>query len=147
MPDVFERAGLSTMFTLLRQCMLQWLDHVRRRWRMAVYPRTSCMVILPLARELLAATNCDVCKRDTKALDINTESWEDAAADRSRWHSVLRKQLKSREEKILTTANEKRARWWKAHIPRAFPTYHTCSQCGRDCRSHFGLISHSRRCS
>ena len=58
MPDVFERAGLSTMFTLLRQCMLQWLDHVRRRWRMAVYPRTSCMVILPLARELLAATNC-----------------------------------------------------------------------------------------
>ena len=48
----------------------------------------------------------DVCKPLMKALDVNTESWEDAAADLSRWCSVLRKQLKSGKEKILTTANE-----------------------------------------
>ena len=51
----------------------------------------------------------DVCKRDMKALEINTENWEDAAADHSRWRSALRKQMKSGEEKILTTAREKRA--------------------------------------
>ena len=66
----------------------------------------------------------DVFKCNMNALDINTESWEDAAADRSGWHSVLPKQLKSREEKILTTANEKRARW-KACIPEVIPTCHT----------------------
>ena len=47
----------------------------------------------------------DVCKRDMKALYINTESWEDAAAVHSKWRSVLPKQLKSGEEKILTTTN------------------------------------------
>ena len=80
---------------------------------MAVYPRTSSTANLPLARELLAAPQPrfkDVCKRDMKALEINTESWEDAAADHSRWRSALRKQMKSGEEKILTTASEKRAR-------------------------------------
>jgi len=41
----------------------------------------------------------DVWKRDMKALETNTESWEDAAANRSRWRSVLRKQRKFGERK------------------------------------------------
>ena len=87
----------------------------------------------------------DVCKRDMKALDINTENWEEVAADRSKWRSVLHKQLKSGEEKILTTASVKRAKR-KARTPAATPTAHTCSKCGRDCHSRIGLTSHSRRC-
>ena len=87
----------------------------------------------------------DVSKCDMTALDINTESWEDAAADCSRWCSVLRKQLKSREKKILATANEKRASR-KALIPGVIPTCHSCKSCGRDCHSHIRLISHSHRC-
>ena len=34
-----------------------------------------------------------------KALDINTESWEDLAADRMMWRSTLTRQLKTGEEK------------------------------------------------
>ena len=49
----------------------------------------------------------DVCKHDMKALDINTENWEEIAADRSKWRSVLHKQLKSGEEKILTHSQRK----------------------------------------
>jgi len=44
------------------------------------------MANLPPAREALAVPNYKgVCKRDTKALDINTENWEEVAADRSKW--------------------------------------------------------------
>ena len=74
----------------------------------------------------------DVCKRDMKALDINTENWEEVATDRSKWRSVLHMQLKSGEEKILTTASVKRAKR-KARTSAATPTAHTCSKCGRDC--------------
>ena len=52
----------------------------------------------------------DVCKHNTKALSINTESWEDIAADRSRWHGVLQRQLKAGEKKIQKLGEEKRAR-------------------------------------
>ena len=50
-----------------------------------------------------------VCKRDTKALDINTESWEDLAADRMRWRSTLNQHLKSGEEKLMNAEVGKRA--------------------------------------
>ena len=42
----------------------------------------------------------DVCKRDMTALDINTEPWEDLAADRMMWRSTLNQHLKSEKEKL-----------------------------------------------
>ena len=51
----------------------------------------------------------DVCKRDMKALDINTESWEDLAADCMMWRSTLNQHLKSGEEKLMNTKVGKRA--------------------------------------
>ena len=145
--QVLERPGLSTMFTLLRQRRLRWFGHVRRMedgrilndilyGELASDKRT-------VGRPQLRFK--DACMRDMKALDINTESCEDAAAGRSRWRSVLCEQLKSGEEMILTTANEKRARR-KARIPGVIPTCHTCRQCCRDCHSRIGLIGHSRGC-
>ncbi|KAK3864573.1 hypothetical protein Pcinc_029756 [Petrolisthes cinctipes] len=49
----------------------------------------------------------NVCKRDMKALDINTNSWEDLAADRTSWRSTLHRQLLIGEEKFSTVAAEK----------------------------------------
>ena len=43
----------------------------------------------------------DICERDMKALDINTEIWEDTAANRNSWRCLLKTLLKSGEEKIL----------------------------------------------
>ena len=45
-----------------------------------------------------------------RALDINTESWEDLAADRGSWRNTLHKQLKLGEEKLIAAAAEQRAR-------------------------------------
>ena len=50
----------------------------------------------------------DVCKRDMRALEIDSESWEDIAADRSSWCCLLHKQLKEGKEKITNEAIEKR---------------------------------------
>ena len=41
----------------------------------------------------------DVCKRDVKALDFSTKNCDEAAADHSKWCSVLHKQLKIGELK------------------------------------------------
>ena len=35
----------------------------------------------------------DVCKRDTKALDVDVDGWEDLAQDRSRWRQKLNHNL------------------------------------------------------
>lgn len=83
----------------------------------------------------------DVCKCDMKALDINTEIWEDTAANRSSWRCLLKKKLNTGEEKILKLAEERRARR-KAHTdshPRPTTSAET------DCHSRIGLTSH-RRC-
>ena len=45
-----------------------------------------------------------------KALDVNTESWEDLAADRMMWRSTLNQHLKTGEEKLVNTGVGKRAR-------------------------------------
>jgi len=39
-------------------------------------------------------------KRNMKAVDINTESWESLAANRSKWRGALTNQLKTGEEKL-----------------------------------------------
>ena len=52
----------------------------------------------------------DVCKRDMKAQDINTESWEDLAADRMMWRSTLNQHLTTGEEKLLNTVGDRACR-------------------------------------
>lgn len=51
----------------------------------------------------------DVCKRDMKALDICPETWEDTADNRRNWRRVLGDSLASGEDKLLATAESKRA--------------------------------------
>ena len=110
--EVLARAGLPTMFTLLRQCRLCWLGHVHgmeggRIPKDILYGELASGT-RPVGRPKLRYR--DVGKRNMRALDINTESWECTAADCSRWRSVLKKQLKMGEEKIQNLVEDKRAR-------------------------------------
>ena len=52
----------------------------------------------------------ELCKRDNKELNINTESWENLAADRMMWRSTLNQHLKSGEEKLLNAEVGKKIR-------------------------------------
>ena len=70
----------------------------------------------------------DVCKRDMKVLDINVNSWEDLAADRTSWRSTLQNQLPTCEEKLSAATAEKRARRKEttANKPESTDTDTTC---------------------
>ena len=46
----------------------------------------------------------DICKRDLKALGINTNTWEAAAADRSTWKQEVKKGLSLFEENLIDDA-------------------------------------------
>ena len=107
--DILSRAGLPTMYTLLRQCRLHWLGHV-------CHMEDGQIPKDVLYRELTSgqrSTGClqlrykDACKRDMKVLDININSWEDLAANCTSWRSMLHQQLQTSEKKLTVVAAEK----------------------------------------
>ena len=95
--DVLSRAGLPTMYTLLRQRRLRWLGHVRRVDDGSI-PKYILYGELALGRRTTGHPHLrykDVCVRDMKAVDIDTMSWEGLAADRTKWRSALKQHLKT----------------------------------------------------
>ena len=82
-----------------------------------------------------------------KALEINTEHREDFAAGRSRWKCTLTRQLKSREETLISEAVEKRIRKKERCGSNSTETIHNCDLCDRGCHSFIGLFSHRGCCS
>ena len=108
-------------------------------WRMATSQKTFCRESWHLKGEQLHYK--DVCKRDMKALNINTESWEVLAADSTMWRSTLNQHLKSGEEKLVNTDVGKRACRRVPNNSNRPETTHKCNFCSRDCFSYIGLYS------
>ena len=110
--DVLFRAGLPSMYTLLRQHRLRWLGHVRRMDDGRI-PKYILYGELALGRRTTSHPHLRykyVCVRDMKAVDIDTMSWEGLAADRTTWRSALKQHLKTGKDKMMTDAADKRAR-------------------------------------
>ena len=129
--QVLTRASLPTMYTLLRQRRLRWIGHVRRMEDGHI-PKDILYGELASGERSVGYPQLrykDVCKRDMKVLEINAKSWEDIAADRSRWRSVLQRQLKTGEEKIKNLAEKKRARRKARTYEDNQATTHTRAQC------------------
>ncbi len=148
--EVLSRAGLPSMFTLLRQRRLRWLGHVHRMPDGRI-PKDLLYGELasgkrPTGRPQLRYR--DVVKRDLKAVDISIESWESLADNRPEWRGALTRHLKLGEEKLTQAAIERRARRKQVDSTDRLETSpHTCDLCNRQCRSRIGLFSHRRRCS
>ena len=110
--DVLSRAGLPSMYTLLRPRRLRWLGHVRRMEDGRI-PKYILYDELVMGRRTIGRPHLqykDVCVRDMKAVDIDTMSWEGLAADRTKRRSALKQHLKTGEDKLMTAAADKRAR-------------------------------------
>ena len=152
--EVLSRADLPTMYTLLRQRRLRWLGHVHRMEDGRI-PKDILYGELATGKRNTGRPQLrfrDVCKRDMKALDMDTNSWEDLASNRSSWRSKLHAQLQVGETKLTEQAAEKRARRKRSatHKSTTQPdkqTTHTCNSCGKDCHSRIGLYSHQKRCN
>ena len=99
--EVLSRAGIPSMYTLLRQRRLRWLGHTHRMADGRI-PKDL------LYGELATGTRSrgrpklrfkDVCKRKIKACNINTEKWEASADDRTTWKQ-LRSYLHNRSQSV-----------------------------------------------
>ena len=146
--EVLSRAGLPSMFTLLRQRRLRWLGHVHRMPDGRI-PKDLLYGELATGSRRTGRPQLryrDVVKRDMKAVDIDTETWENLAADRSQWRGAVTKHLKTGEDKLTQAATERRVRR-KLCVSSVQQSAYTCNTCNKDCHSRIGLHSHSRRCS
>ena len=146
---MLSRAGLPTMYTLLRQRRLRWLGHIRRMEDGRI-PKDILYGELALGRRTTGRPNMrykDVCVRNMKAVDIDTMPREGLAADRMKWRSALKQHLKTGEDKLMTAAADKRARRKEdSSSIRPETTHIICVTCNKDCHSHIGLFSHKRPC-
>ena len=82
---VVSRAGLPSMFTLLRQRRLRWLCHVHRKPNGRI-PKGLLYGELATGSRRTGRPQPryrDVVKHDMKAVSIDTETWGNLAADRS----------------------------------------------------------------
>lgn len=99
------------MYTLLRQCRLQWFGHMPYIADGRI-PKDILYGELPSGKWPKGCPQLrykDICKHIMKALDSNTEICEDTAANRISWLCLLKKQLKTGEERILNLAEERGA--------------------------------------
>ena len=145
---VLERAGCTSMFTLLKQRRMRWLGQVLRvdDGRIKRPLRRTCAgKKRPTGRPQLRFK--DVCKRDLKALNIDQNNWEATALKRSAWRQTVHKGLSKFEETLAQQHTEKRTRRKAAaHADRSASDF-IFALCHRDFYSRIGLASHTRRCT
>ena len=77
---VLEKAGISSLYSLLKQRRIRWLGHLT--WMKDGRDSKDLLYgeLATTGRPHLRFK--DVCKRDLQALCINTDSWEVTATDR-----------------------------------------------------------------
>ena len=146
--EVLERANMRSIYTILCERRLHWLGHVKR---MDLGRISKDLLYGELAEGSRHAGRPklhfkDVCKRDMKRCNIDSNSWESIADDRPSWRQTVKQGAKFAEEALTTPALDKRSRRKERGKYPQLPTPFSCTKCGRDCHSRVGLHSHSRKC-
>ena len=146
---VLERAGLSSMFAMLKQRRLRWLGHVVRMDDGRI-PKDLLYGELVQGKRATGSPYLrykDVCKRDLKALSIDLSTWENLTLDRSAWRQAVHQGLSHFEETFAQRNDAKRQQKRVRNQGTRPATDHVCLNCGRDCHSRIGLDSHAKRCN
>ena len=149
--EVLEKASSLSIHLMLCQRRLRWLGHVHRmddgRIPKDIMYGELASGRRPTGRPALRFR--DVCKRDMKLININSNTWESLADNRSGWRYAVREGVKTGEEKRKKWFEERRARRKERQQNQAqYPqSNYVCVNCGRDCHARIGLLSHTRRCS
>ncbi len=150
--DVLSKAGLPSIFTLLRQRRLRWLGHVRRMEDGRI-PKDRLYGELATGARRIGRPQLsykDAFKRDMKACSIKPESWEGIASDRKLWKNTVAEGLEVSETAVVKSNNERRLRRKasRQHTTNVAETpVFICQDCERACKSRIGLYSHRRRCA
>ena len=147
--EVLDRAKVASMITVLQQRRLRWLGHVCRMDDGRI-PKDLLYGELASGKRSTGRPHLrykDVCKRDMKAMEIDPNTWEQLAADRTQWKQAVNVGLERNETKLRQSANDKRTRRKEKQCLHLVDSIFRCPHCHRDCHSRVSLFSHRRRCS
>ena len=146
--EVLERAGLTSIYTLLLKSQARWAGHVSRMPDSRI-PKQLFYGELHEGKRRVGGQKKrykDNLKASLKELKIDTESWEASTTNCAKWRSKIFTGALAAETTRLAEAKHKRAvRKERSHssTAAAAPT-HECTICGRFFRARIGLISYSR---
>ena len=147
--EVLKRAGMHSVYTLLKLAHLRWTGHVTRMPDERL-PKQILYGELQVGKRPHGGQKKrykDTLKASLKDFNIPTESWEQIAQDRTRWRGLIRRGAGEYEAKGISEAEQKRAQ--RKARAKASPTELSssdlsCSICNRQFRAKIGLISHLR---
>ena len=141
--EVFEKAGLPSIHTILVQTQLRWAGHVARMEDQRLPKQLLFGELTDGKRKACGPKKRfkDTLKSSLKAFDIQTSSWELTAQDRPSWRQRLYKGAKRLEDQRQESAITRRqARKQATPSDATIP----CPHCHRLFRARIGLNSHLR---
>ena len=144
--EVFSRAGLPSIFTILMQSQLRWAGHVARMPDQRL-PKKLLFGELEQGKRSAGGPKKrfkDTLKASLKAFNISHETWEQIAVDRSRWRAAVKQGAKSCEKSRTTTAEHRREARKNSAYKSPLAANIPCPHCPRKFQAQIGLISHLR---
>ena len=147
--EVLQKANMQSVHTLLKLAQLRLTGHVTRMPGV----RLSKKVLYGELHEEKRTQGGqkkhykDTLKASLKDFNIPTESWEQAAQDRTKWHCLINKGTSQFEAKGICEAERNRKeRKARAKGPSSDPAQSefTCTICNRQFRAQIGLYGHQR---
>ena len=146
--EVLKKAKMQSVHTLLKLAQLRWTGHVTRMPDERLPKKELCGELQEGRRSQGGQKKrYKAPLASLKDFNIPTESWEQAAQDRTKWRCLINKGASQFEAKRICEAERKRIdRKARAKGPSSdsAQSEFTCSICNRQFRAKTGLYSHQR---
>ena len=151
--SVLQQADLPSIEAMLTKQQLRWSGHILRMGdgrlpKQLLYGELEGYKRIPGGPKLRYK---DTLKRSMKACDIDVNTWEVQALDRTSWRSSISRCTSRFEEQRQAHQEEKRAARKLRQKARAegnappLPSGTQCPVCGFVARARIGLIGHMRK--
>ena len=144
--EVLARAGQPSIFSTLMKAQLRWAGHLARMPDHRL-PKKLFYGELQQGKRSQGGQKKrykDCLRSSLKAFEINVDTWEAIAQDRTRWRSAVQWGSLKCEARRSAHAKQKRAarkaRATNTQLPATIP----CPYCQRRFRARIGLTSHLR---
>ena len=147
--EVLKKAKMQSIHALLKLAQLRWAGHVTRMSDERL-PKKVLYGELQEGKRSQGGQKKrykDTLKASLKDFNIPTESWEQAAQDRTKWRCLINKDASHFEaNKICEAERKHKERKARAKGPSSdsAQSEFTCSICNRQFRAKIGLYIHQR---
>ena len=151
--EVMQRAGIDSLYSILKLRRLRWLGHVYRMSDGRI-PKDLLYGELALGKRSQGRPRqCfrNVCKADLREIGIGVDSWEQLASNRDSWRLSVKKGVGRHESDLRERAEERRKQRKEKqaaqrHVPSDIPplSSFSCPYCMQMFKAHAGLYSHLR---